>query len=176
MKLVKVYGTRPKNHPFPLISWLIRLFEWSKMSHVAIYFSEHEDVFGTHFNKIEFVLNEEYTQKHRVVYEVSIPFTNSEYDKLREMCESYPDKQKGYWVTLFGTFIPLMMRSLFNKIIKHPCPRGYTCSWFLLKLFTDLGYEYKGPIDPPNFTTRDAIEYSVDLTLSMPKSRFNQLK
>ena len=176
MKVAKVYGTRPAKHPFPVISWLIRLLEWSKMSHVGLYFGEDGDVFGAHFNDLEFVMHDDYMEKHKVIYEVTIPFTNSEYDALRKICKGYEGKQKGYWITLFGAVIPQLIRIFFGKLIKHPCPKGYTCSWMLLKVFTDLGYKYEGKVDAPNFTTTDAIEFSVEMTQNMPKSRFNQLK
>lgn len=176
MKVAKVYGTRPANHPFPVISWLIRLMEWSKISHVGIYFTEEDEVFGAHFNDLEFVKRDKYTEVNRVVYEITIPFTNSEYDALRKNCETLEGKQKGYWLTLFGALVPQLFRTLFNKLIKHPCPKGYTCSWMVLKLFTDLGYKYEGKVDPPNFTTTDAIEFSVEMTKNIPKSRFHQLK
>lgn len=175
MKMIRVFGTKPKSHPFPVISWLIRLFEWSSISHVGIYFPEEEAVFNAHFNSIKMEDFEEYKSKHQIVYEVALPLTNKEYQELKEAAEAKLGKQRGYYQTLIG-IIPSQIARLFGFYINHPFPKGYTCSWIVHEVLTGIDFKFDERIDPPNFTTRDTIEGCIDAIDQLPKSRLKYLE
>jgi len=176
MKCLKILGTRPNKHPFPIVSLFIRLFEWSKISHVGICFSEEGEVFNAHFNNLEFQTRENYEKKHKTIYEVTLPLTNNEYDNMLKRCKELEGAQSGYWITFLGAMVPQLLRVIFGMKIKHPFPKGYTCSWLVLELFDGAGYKYDGKVDPPNITTKDIIEFSSIEVGKMPKSRFLNLK
>lgn len=158
MRTVRILGSRPANHPFPIVSYLIRLIEWSPISHVGLNFGDV--AFHAHFNEIEFVPIDQYLNQHKIIHEIVIPLTDIEYDNLRSLCSDLVGSQKGYWTTLLGVLIPQFLRNLFKIFIKHPFPKGYTCSWIILDVFNS-GALNRGidpaPVDPPNFTTRDVI-------------------
>lgn len=169
MKTVTLLASRPKNHPFPLISWLIRLIEWSRFSHVGLYFEEDDRVYDAHFDNIQYRSLEEYENIHKIVHKASINVKENEYGKMKGFFNSKVGKQKHYFCTLLGVLIPQLIRIIsFNNIFLSNtsqwfCKLGWSCSE-IVKDTIDFGLE-KNDLDfinrkikNHNYTTEDIVE------------------
>jgi len=159
MKTLKVYGTIPKDHPFPVISWLIRLFEWSDVSHTAVDTGD-ERIYHAHFNSVLFEDKEEWLKKNEVVHTYEFKICTECYDAMMEFCEGYKGAKSGYFIKLFGQAIPLFMRRVFGVYIKNTFAQGMKGSTMCTELVRYLAKRYwnfKVSAKPysENFTTND---------------------
>lgn len=105
MQLKLIY-TKPKKHPFPVISWLIRLATWSDCSHVILVFVEDDLCFHIYFN--DWVMQElnDVKENHTIVHEQTLVVPSSVYDSVFEECKKdNGTKTKGYYGYLIGSMI-----------------------------------------------------------------------
>lgn len=120
MRTFYIRGSRPKDHPFPLVSWLIRFFTWSKFSHIFVCFPTSNKVFHAYFNEIKFdepeYLN---TVDTRVVFKIDVPY--EKYVQLHKYCESLVGNRRGYYLQLFGVLLTMPFRLIGLKL---PNPFG----------------------------------------------------
>lgn len=161
MNRVQVLSTRPWGHPFPLISWLIRLVEWSPQSHIVWYFPEQKVVRHAHFNEIKEQDIDSFMRKNRLVNMKTIYLNDDEFIALNEVTERKIGKQSGYFSTLFGAFIPQLARTIFGVKLRNHFADGFTCSEFVrmgLKRISPFTMEKYESISFGNFTTDDALE------------------
>ena len=163
-------GSRPLNHPFPLVSWLIRLAEWSPISHVGIYFPETSLVFHAHFKKYEWKVYGEYIKEHKIVHSVPVDLPLEKYEDAIEyidsLCQTTKFVNEDYFKLLFGALLPLILRKIsFNKIL---LPNLYfnktqskVCSVLAASILDAIGTPYDSGIDrkiPFNtYSTTDAL-------------------
>lgn len=162
MHNVKTHGTVPKGHLFPIISWLIRLFAGSRISHCI---TELDDgrIYHAHFNIVEFEDKEEFLKKNKIInsYEFNIPSEN--YEAMLDFAETYKGKKEGYFFKLCGSIIPQLVRFVTGKFINNTFSKGIekniTCSQ-LVRFMAVRYWNFKVPALPysDNFTTRDFIE------------------
>lgn len=109
MKKIKVHGTRPKGHPFPVISYGIRLLEWSDISHVA---TELEDgrIYHAHFNEVRFECAEDWKKTVEILYTYEVAIPEEMYLGMLDWCEGFAGEKSGYFCKLFGCLIPQFLR------------------------------------------------------------------
>jgi hypothetical protein len=171
MKTLRLLGTKPRSHPFPVVSWLIRLLEWSKISHVGVLFPEENAVFNANFNNIQFENIDTYTKRNKVIYNVEWEVTEEQLEILKQFRDERIGVQKGYFNTLFGAAIPHILRSLSFGLICLPnfCEKGRTCS----SLFYEFAKAHgkveallveSSRISRGVFTTTDAVKLARDLS------------
>lgn len=164
MKKIKLLGSKPRKHPFPIVSWGIRLVELSDISHVGILFPEERRVFHAHFECIKFEDLNDYYDVHNVKYNIDIEVSDEQYRNLLEFKNKVVGAQEGYWSTLLGALIPHVVRTLsFNLIhLKNFRPKGYTCSWLFREVVNMLGMPdslmINQKIDAANFSTKDSVK------------------
>lgn len=167
MKRLQIIGTRPYSHPFPIVSWLIRLCQWSKESHVSIYFPEKEIVRHAHFNNIKEESIDNFSDRNRITDIQSITLTEEEYNHLDSFTANSIGKQKGYWLTLLGSFIPQLARRIFNARWGNPFYKGITCSEFVRSSFKlvdeKLIVVLTNNIPKGTFTTSDALKLTKEM-------------
>jgi len=166
MKKLKVHGTKPKGHPFPIISWGIRLVEWSDISHVSI---ELEDgrIYHAHFNDVRFENRKEWQENVEILHSYEFKIPEEMYNAMIEWCENYKGKKKGYFKKLFGVLIPQVVRGLFKKFIKNTFASGMEDNALCSELVRFLAlrfWSFKIPDFPyaENFTTQDVLQLMED--------------
>jgi hypothetical protein len=161
MKTVQVLATRPWHQWFPIVSWLIRLIQWSKHSHVVWYFPEMKIVRHAHFNDIREEDIDKFMEKNRLVGMQTIHLTEDQYKKLDDFTKSKLGKQHGYFTTLFGELIPDLVHSLFKARISNPFYKGMTCSEFVREgsrqIDEVLVFVLTHQIPQGTFNTKDAM-------------------
>ena len=155
MKNIAVLGTKPHGHWFPIVSWLIRLLEWTKQSHVLLYFPETHMVRHAHFNNIKEQHIDEFMKDNRMMDMKVISFPDEAYDKVDLYSKYRLGKQKGYFKTLFGSIIPQLCKHIFKTRFKNPWYEGTTCSEFVRE----------------SLAQGDEVEVSI-LTKHIPKGTF----
>lgn len=164
MKKIKLLGSKPRKHPFPIVSWAIRLIELSDISHVGILFPEERRVFNAHFDNIKFEDLNDYYENHNVIYNIDIEVSDDQYRSLIDFKNKILGDQEGYWCTLLGALIPHIVRTLSFGMIHLPnfAPKGYTCSWLFREVVNMLGMPDSLMIDqkihPANFSTKDSVK------------------
>jgi len=162
MKSLRVLGTKPKNHPFPILSWLIRLIEWSKISHVAIELIDEKTVIHSHFNSIEYIDIDDFEKENTIVYSYSFDIPTESYEAMLYYFHSIVGLKKGYFKILFGAIIPHLLRCFFNIYIRNlfasEKDTAQLCSQFVRKVALRY-WNFKVPSRPfpENFSTQDVI-------------------
>ena len=163
-------GSRPKNHPFPLVSWLIRLVEWSNISHVGLYFPEYGSVFHAHFTSYEWKRIEDYRCEHNILETCPIDIPD-EVGKnvigyISNLTETTSYKNDDYFKLLFGSLIPLVTRKLTNDKVTlsnlfNKKTNSMVCSVLAMNILDIIGSPYDSGINrriPMNTrTTTDAV-------------------
>jgi hypothetical protein len=162
MKKITFKGSRPKGHPFPIVSWGIRLIEWSSISHNFVEFESEDLMFHAHFNDVKFEKASKYAETIHVEYSFDVWVTYKEYDQIMEYCKSIEGKKKGYFLQLFGVLLVAPLRWLGIKV-SNPFKGIYTskicseiCRYVSINI---LGFEEieKAP-KPENYYTTDFIK------------------
>lgn len=110
-----IRASRPKNHPFPIISWLIRLFTWSKYSHVFFTFPLKNKVFHAYFNETRYE-EAEYLNEVETVHQYQIDVLKPDYERLIWILDSLVAKRKGYILQLLGIAFTLPFRLIGLKV------------------------------------------------------------
>jgi hypothetical protein len=168
MKKIQILATRPYGHCFPIVSWSIRLMEWSKQSHVVIFFPETEMIRHAHFNTFKEEKIGDFMLKNRLVNMKTLSISDEQYKKVDEYTASKLGPQDGYFSTLAGSLIPQITRTLFGLKLKNPLYKGMTCSEFvresMRKIDEVLVFVLTNSIHKGNFSTDDAIELASDLS------------
>lgn len=167
MKRIQLLATRPYGHYFPIVSWLVRLFEWSKQSHVVLYFPETQIVRHAHFNNFKEQNVDEFMKNNRLINMKTINLSDEQFARLDEYSMSKLGKQTGYFSTLFGSLIPNAVRNLFGKKLHNPFYKGMTCSEYvresLRKVDEIMVFVLTNDIAKGNFSTDDAMELASKL-------------
>lgn len=142
----KVSFTKPKDHPFPIISWLIRLVTWCDCSHVLYKFQNQ--AFHVYFNWIGFVPLKEIEERHEVVHEYELEVDQHTMSLIMGRAIQFNDKKTtGYYLQLIGVALCMPMR-LFNKNIWYENPLAWfdsrLCSQYIMEdlLLTTQAYLY----------------------------------
>ena len=162
MKKLRVHGTKPNGHPFPIVSWGIRLMEWSDISHVVVELDDNR-VYHAHFNSVRFENKEDWLKSAEIVhtYEFEIPQEN--YNAMLEWCEDYKGEKSGYFAKLFGVILPHLARSIFGIFLKNTFAKGMEKNAICSELIRFLAlrfWSFTVPAlpHPENFTTKDLLE------------------
>ena len=162
MQILKVHGTIPVDVKLPIFSWLIRLGEWSDISHVVIELPD-ERIYHAYFNEVLYENAKDWKKKVNIKHSYSFSIPNENYEAMIEWCDSYKGKKKGYFLKLFGALIPQIFRKIFNKYIKNTFSRtmkdNATCSELIRFLAVRYwNFEVRDMPYAENFTTTDVLE------------------
>lgn len=129
-----VSASIPKSHPFPLVSWLIRIITLSDTSHVFYSLPIMNKVFHVYFNNIRYE-GPEYLETVTVKYKFQIDTPKEYYLKMVEYFDSIQGKRWGYYLQLVGIALTLPFRLLrFN--LHNPFRLFYTsmtCSEMMVR-------------------------------------------
>lgn len=168
MSNIEILATRPSGHPFPIISWVIRVLEWSSQSHVTIFFPAKGVVRHAHFNSFKEEHISQFLKSNRVIKSKELELTSDEYAGVEAYTRSKLGRQSGYFLSLFGNLIPQLCRVLFNIKLRNPLYKGMTCSEFvrnsLKKVDESVVLRLTDDIPEGTFTTNDALELTAKLT------------
>ena len=164
-------GSRPKNHPMPVVSWLIRLVEWSKISHVGLYFPEYGSVFHAHFTEYKWEEISDYKKQHEIIEAcpIDIPDENAQlaWKYISNLIETTESKNSDYYKLLIGSLIPLVVRKITNNKIVLPnfyCKKtdSMVCSVLAINVLNTIGTPFDSGINrdvPINtMSTTDAVD------------------
>jgi len=161
MVKLKAHGTRPRGHKFPLVSWIIRLMEWSDISHAVVELEGR--VYHAHFNEVRYEDRKEWEKSVEIVYSYEIEIPTENYEAMVSFMDDYAGPKTGYFKKLFGIVIPLCVRRLFGKHVRNTFASGMkdgaTCTQ-LVRFLAKRFWSYKMPDKPypENFTTVDFIK------------------
>lgn len=164
MKKIRILGTRPFKHPFPLFSWLIRLIEWSRQSHVVVHDVQENKISHARFNNVIWQDYDEFMKDNIITEAHEFEIEYEQWVALRAFISFTKGKQSGYFVTLAGLIIPVLLRTISkDKILIDGWPyKGQSCSWYTYESMTYIG----GPIaevfkdqkvKPHSLTTGDIL-------------------
>lgn len=166
MKTIQIIATRPYGHPFPIVSWFIRLIQWSAHSHVVLYFPEERKLRHAHFNEFKEEHPDDFFEKNRLVDMKTIYLTEEQYEKLDNYSLSKIGKQSGYFSTLFGSLIPELAKKTFGLSLKNPFYKGMTCSEYLRESLRKanevLVFVLTCAIPKGTFNTKEAMALAAD--------------
>jgi hypothetical protein len=161
MKKIQLLATRPYGHWFPIVSWLIRLTQWSSESHVVLYFPETQKVRHARFNDITEEDIDCFMLKNRMTNMKTILLNDAQFEALDQYSKSKLGKQTGYWSTFIGSFIPQIIRKIGITVI-NPFYKGLTCSEYfresIRKADPQLVMVLTNNIPKGIFSTQDALE------------------
>lgn len=146
MKTLTIGFSRPKNKLFPIVSWLIRLYQgWTPYSHVYLeFYSEsinrpliYEAVgTGTRF------VGQKYWERHaQEVISYTIDIKKCNYDKLIQYCVDHEGMSYGFMQNI-GTVI-----SNFFGWKKNIFPKHTSCAEEIGKLLNLEGYNIKKDVN-----------------------------
>lgn len=162
MRTFYIRGSIPKDHPFPIVSWAIRFFTWSKISHTFSCFPLMKKIFHAHFNNVEYkgpeYLNQVITREN---YQLDVPAIN--YSLYVKILDSFEGKKRGYFLQLFGVLIALFVR-LFGMHIRNPFRKLYssvTCTELIITGLVTSGI-FPTPEGYPyfeNWTEKDLFRF-----------------
>ena len=115
---------------FPLFSWLIQLFEWSKFSHTYIEFRldcvDRTLIFQSSKGMVNIMDKDVFLQENEIVseFEIDVPLNVYE-DMINELTSNagvkYASKQN-------VGIVLVRIANLFGKTMKNPWRCGYNCS------------------------------------------------
>ena len=161
-----IKGSVPKGHPFPIVSWLIRLLEWSDISHVFFEFPEEQKVFHAYFNDIKWQDKEEYYKSIEERYSFPVQVNEPVYRAILSHLNAIKGMKKGYFLQLIGVFIAILFRRLFGLHIKNPLHffSSKTCTQVVaetMRLHIDSFESWARGLGPheENMTTQDIVAY-----------------
>jgi hypothetical protein len=163
MRRIYFKGSRPKTHPFPIVSWLIRLFEWSDISHnyTDLNSGDTPQTFDAHFNTVGFKNKEDYEPTVKIKYSFPVDVTEEKWQEIYAYCKSIEGKKHGYFAQLFGIALISPLR-WFGIKVSNPLHYGssLTCSQICRHIGIEiLGFEeIDGAPKPENYYTTDFIK------------------
>lgn len=119
---VTIEFAKPKNHPFPLISWIIKAIEGTNFSHVVIRIDagiNREFVYHSHMTGLNFLSKKLYNKRYQTVEKYEFQITKDQRKKLitwflDKAGESYP------MLELIGMLFVRFWERLFKKQIRNP--------------------------------------------------------
>lgn len=166
-KQYKIYikFSTPKGHPFPLVSWLIRLFEWSDVSHVFIDLPLENKIFHAYFNNIRYENRKDYLKKVNIKHSFPVYVNEPVYKSIQSHFKRLESKRKGYYLQLMGALFSLGIRNIFKLNYENPFKKWYTsktCSEIISEISNEyLNHEYIPfeEIDSDNLLVKDVKEY-----------------
>jgi len=136
MSKIRIEFTKPKNHPLPLISYLIRFFTMAGYSHSLINFVENKKFFHIYFNSSVLDCVSIKEEKHEVVSAFDLNVSSQECLKIYHNCFiSNGRETKGYYVQLLGSLLVMPFR-LFGIYLKNPFTGLFTsqlCSQYIVE-------------------------------------------
>jgi hypothetical protein len=124
----------PKDHPFPIISWLIRLITWSDSSHVFMCLPLMNKVFHVYFNNIRYE-GPEYLSTVITRHQFQLDIERSHYNKMVEYFDMQKGKRWGYYLQLLGIAITLPLR-IIKLNVHNPFRKLYSsmvCSELIVR-------------------------------------------
>jgi hypothetical protein len=163
---IRILGTKPFKHPFPIFSWLIRLIEWSAQSHVVIHDTVSNYVTHARFNDIIVQPYDEFMKDNVITKAYEIEIDEKQRSWLGIHAHNLEGKQHGYFRTLVGMAIPQALRTISKDkiMLNNWWPRGLSCSWYVYNLMKVMGIkEYTDilehlPITPSTYCTDDILD------------------
>jgi len=168
MKIVKIGFSKPtyKAKPFPIFSWLIRLFEGTPYSHVYIEFSSkylnRDLVYEAAGLCVHFAGGKLFHTQVHVIREFKIQVSDAAYKRALQFAIDNTEKPYGV-IQVLGLAYVVVMRRL-GKRVKNPLGDGkasYVCSEIVARMVPSLKKEFKGRMD--TVTPRDIYEKLTDI-------------
>ena len=160
---MKIYigFSKPKNHKFPIFSWLIRLFERTRYSHVYIrWYDEKSDssiCFEASGRSVKFICKEVFEERINPIHEFEITIDENDYFNLQHF--AFNNSGKDYGVKqVFG----ILLVRLFG-LRKNPFASGQK-SWVCSEL---AGTVLSKVLD---------VDTGLDLDIAGPKDIFKFIK
>lgn len=156
--MILVGFSKPKNHKFPIFSWLIRLIEWTPYSHSFIRWSsswlERDVVYEASGTMVHFVVGHKFDKKAETLALYEIHCSD---EARRKLIQKAMDRSAAPYgmKQVFGILLVKLMR-LFGKDIKNPFSDGsatWICSEVVMDALIELGITFDVHID--NVTPKD---------------------
>lgn len=159
IKIPMVIGfSKPKNHPFPIISWLIRLFEGgTKYSHVYVRWyslgAQVDVCYEASGNQVHFLGKKVFDKKVEPIYEYELKINRDAYKKLLKFCMT--NAGVNYGAKQIIGIAWQRINKLFGREVKNPFADG-TNSWICSELVASI------LIDVVGLELSDDISHQLD--------------
>lgn len=157
-------GFSKSKKPFALGSWLIRLYQQTKFSHVYIRLDTNKFPSDKYLHasegKVQNMSGTQFYKRHEVIDEFEISVTDEIYSLvIMELHEKSGDDY-GLLQNLGIIYVDLM-RDFFGKKVKNPFQKGWNCSEFVAHIL---------------FLTNSDVYNYYDLNSVTPKDLHTHLK
>jgi hypothetical protein len=119
-------------------------------------------IYHAHFNEVKFEPLSSWVQTVEIVHEYTLSISEEMYSAMLDWCEEYKGKKQGYFLKLFGCFVPQFLK-LFNvdahNSFYKDMSKNALCSE-LIRFIAKRFWSYEVPEKPHAecFTTRDVIK------------------
>lgn len=162
MKSIIIGFSKPKNHSFPIFSWIIRFVDWAPYSHVYIRWNsksiDRDLIYQASGISVHFLSGKKFDQKAESLFKYQIEINESLKYKTIQKCVDNLGSPYGIKQAL-GIGIVKLFR-LFGKDIKNPFADGnatWVCSELVLDVLKDLGMKIN--INADNVTPKDIQKF-----------------
>jgi hypothetical protein len=162
MKRIQLLGTKPYGFGLFIISWIIRVLEWSKQSNVVLYFPDEQNVRYVYLNKIKEENIDSFMERNRLIRIQTIEITEDQYQNIQKYSKAKLGSQSGYFLSLFGSVIPLFIKNIFKLKTKNFLYKGMTPGEFARECARQIDevfvFVLTNDIHKGTFSTDDALE------------------
>lgn len=162
MQVITVGFSRPRGKKFPIFSWIIRLVEWTRYSHLYIKWrSDYLDrdlVYEASGTGVHFIEGSRFNNKAETIHSYDILISDSTRKKIIQKAVDNAGAPYGI-KQVFGILIVKAAR-LFGKDIVNPFADGsatWVCSEVLADMSEELGLDIG--VHRDNITPRDIQEF-----------------
>lgn len=167
MKRVQILTTRPYGLFFPVISWLTRLVQFSKESHIVWYFPEKKVVKDIYLGEYREIDIDFFMETNKLINVKTLVISEDQYDKLNEYLQS-KEGEKHPWLFSFISFLFLQ---IFRKVgIKfvNPISKQLTSADFIREGSRQIDgllvFIFTKDIPRGMFNTKDAMSLVDELS------------
>lgn len=131
-----IIGFSMSKKKFPIGSWIIRIYQWTRFSHVYIRVSQRhlpsDTILHASEGKVQKMSGTQFDLRHEVVYEFSYEISNKTFLDL--MRESHEISGDDYSVLQNVGIIFVDFLRIFGIIIRNPFRKGWNCSEYAFTL------------------------------------------
>lgn len=153
-------GFSKSKKTFPIASWLIMLYQWTKFSHVYIRletpFLGSDTITHASEGKILRMSDEQFNKRHKVIEEIEILVDDNAYKSM--ILELHKASGDDYGLMQNLGIIIVDFFNLLNIKIKNPFQSGWNCSEFVYVMLRNLDPKITKKEDPQTITPKQVYK------------------
>jgi hypothetical protein len=161
MKRVQILTTRPYGSFFPIVSWLIRIIQFSKESHILWYFPEKKLVRDIHLGEYREIDIDLFMEANKLINVKTLVISEDQYASLDEYTKSKEGKKES-WLFPFISFLFLQIFRKLGIKFANPFFKELTSADFIREgsrqIDALLVFIFTKDIPKGVFNTKDAMD------------------